>query len=214
MISQLLAFVALSAVVICTPGPDTALTVRNALLGGRTGGAWTAAGVATGQLVWTVAASLGAASLLRASQPAFLTLKIIGVAYLLYLGVQSLRAAWTTHTPPAGGTKPSMRLGRGRAYRQGLLNDLANPKMAAFFISLLPQFVPTDAGHATALAAFLLLGLLFCLLTFGWLYAYSILIAKGRRVLDRPRVRRTVDTVAGCALIGFGGRLAFADQSH
>jgi threonine/homoserine/homoserine lactone efflux protein len=213
MISQLLAFVAVSAVVICTPGPDTALTVRNAIIGGRTGGAWTAAGVATGQLVWTVAASLGAASLLRASQPAFLTLKVIGVAYLLYLGVQSLRAAWTTRARTPDHPKASIQLGRGRAYRQGLLNDLANPKMAAFFISLLPQFIPTGTGHATALAAFLLLGLLFCLLTFGWLYAYSVLIAKGRRLLDRPRIRRGIDTVAGCALIGFGVRLALTEQS-
>jgi len=198
--------------VICTPGPNTALTVRNTVTGGRTGGAWTAAGVATGQLVWTIAASLGAASLLLASHPAFLALKIVGVAYLLYLGAQSLRAAWLTRTKPSGDTPTPTRPARWRAYRQGLLNDLANPKMAAFFISLLPQFVPTDAGHATALAAFLLVGLIFCLLTFGWLLAYSILIAKGRRLPDRPAVRRTVDTVAGCALIDFGVRLALANQ--
>jgi threonine/homoserine/homoserine lactone efflux protein len=213
VISELVAFLALSAVVICTPGPDTALTIRNAVTGGRTGGAWTAAGVATGQLVWTIAASLGAASLLRASQPAFLALKIVGVAYLLYLGVQSLRAAWRGHEP-AGDTPTPTRPDRWRAYRQGLINDLANPKMAAFFVSLLPQFVPADSGHAAALAAFLLLGLLFCLLTFGWLLAYSILIARGRRLLDRPAVRRTVDTVAGCTLIGLGVRLALADQTR
>ncbi len=213
MISQLLAFVAVSAVVICTPGPDTALIVRNAVLAGRTGGVWTAVGVATGQLVWTVAAGLGAASLLRTSQPAFLALKVAGVAYLTYLGVQSLRAAWTrTRVPPTDHPETSTRPGRRRAYRQGLLNNLANPKMAAFFVSLLPQFIPTHAGHATALAAFLLLGLLFCLMAFGWLYAYSILIARGRRLLDRPRIRRGIDTVAGCALIGFGVRLALAER--
>jgi len=214
VISELLAFLALSAAVICTPGPDTALTVRNAVIGGRIGGAWTAAGVATGQLIWTVAASLGAASVLRASQPAFLALKVMGVAYLLYLGVQSLRAAWSTHTKPAGDPNTSMRPARWRSYRQGLLNDLANPKMAAFFISLLPQFMPTNAGHATAVGVFMLLGLMFCLLTFAWLLAYSILIAKGRRLLERPSVRRVVDGVAGCALIGFGVRLAFVDQSR
>ena len=125
---MLLAFLALSLVVICTPGPDTALTVRNALLGGRSGGAWTAAGVASGQAVWTVAASLGAASLLRASQPAFLALKLVGVAYLLYLGGHALWAAVKRRpahaTRPRTGTRPA----RWRAYRQGLVNDLANPR--------------------------------------------------------------------------------------
>jgi threonine/homoserine/homoserine lactone efflux protein len=109
---------------------------------------------------------------------------------------------------------PSLYAARGRAYRQGLLNNLANPKMAAFFIALLPQFVPAGAGHAAALAAFLGLGLLFCLLTFGWLVAYSALIAKGRRLVERPRVRRALDAVAGCTLIGFGVRLAFTDQTR
>jgi threonine/homoserine/homoserine lactone efflux protein len=212
VISQLLAFLGLSAIVICTPGPDTALTVRNAVMGGRSGGVWTAAGVVSGQLLWTVAASLGAASVLRASQPAFFALKLAGVAYLLYLGAQSLRSAWTRNATVDEVREPTRPV-RGRAYRQGLFNDLANPKMAAFFVALLPQFVPTGAGHAAALAVFLGLGLLFCLLTFCWLFAYSVLIAKGRRLMRRPRVRRTLDAVAGCTLIGFGVRLAFADQT-
>ncbi len=214
MLSELLAFLALSAVVICTPGPDTALTVRNAVVGGQSGGVWTAAGVAAGQAVWTVAASLGAASVLRASQPAFLGLKILGVAYLLYLGAQSLGAAWSKRAKPTGEAKPASGLAWRRAFRQGLLNNLANPKMAVFFMSLLPQFLPTDRSGGTALAAFLLLGFLFCLLTFLWLAAYSVLIAKGRRLLDRPWVRRGIDAVAGCVLIGFGVRLAFAGQSR
>jgi threonine/homoserine/homoserine lactone efflux protein len=210
VLAHLLPFVALSAVVICTPGPDTALTIRNAVTGGRIGGAWTAAGIATGQLVWTIAASLGAASLLRASQPVFLILRIVGVAYLLYLGVQSLRAAWSKTGKLVGESPMPARPARVRAYRQGLLSNLANPKMAAFFLSLLPQLVPSDSGHAAALAGFLLLGLLFCLLTFGWLLGYSLLLAKGRALLDRPRIRRTIYAVAGGAMIAFGIRLALS----
>lgn len=212
VLPDVLAFLAVSVVVICTPGPDTALTIRNALSGGRVGGAWTAAGVATGQLVWTVATSLGAATLLRASQPAFVGLKVVGVTYLLYLGVQSILAAWFTGPRAADGARTLTRPSCGRAYRQGLLNDLANPKMAAFFVSLLPQFIPARSGHAVVLGAFLLLGLTFCLLTFGWLLAYSFVVAKGRMLLDRPRVRRAIDTVAGCTLMAFGVRLAFAEQ--
>jgi threonine/homoserine/homoserine lactone efflux protein len=81
MLTELVAFVPVAAVVICTPGPDTALTIRNAVAGGRTAGILTAAGVAIGQGVWTVAASLGLTSLLRASAPAFLALKVAGAAY-------------------------------------------------------------------------------------------------------------------------------------
>jgi threonine/homoserine/homoserine lactone efflux protein len=146
VVGELVAFVALSAVVICTPGPDTALTVRNAILGGRGAGVLTAAGVVTGQAVWTVAASVGLASLLSASEPAFLVVKLAGTAYLCYLGLQSLRGAWTGAR--AGQDRPARRVHRSRAVRQGVLNDLGNPKMAAFFISVLPQFAPFGRGGA------------------------------------------------------------------
>jgi threonine/homoserine/homoserine lactone efflux protein len=92
MMTELLAFLGVSALVICTPGPDTALTVRNSIIGGRRAGVLTAAGIAAGQLVWTVAASVGIAGLLQASQPAFLALKIAGAAYLIFLGIQSIMA--------------------------------------------------------------------------------------------------------------------------
>ncbi len=90
MLTEVAAFVPVAALVICTPGPDTALTVRNTLTGGRKGGVLTAAGVAIGQGVWTVAASMGLTGLLRASAPAFLAMKAIGAAYLVFLGIQSL----------------------------------------------------------------------------------------------------------------------------
>jgi len=214
VLSQLLAFLALSAAVICTPGPDTALTVRNALVGGRSSGVWTAGGVATGQALWTVAASLGVASLLHASEPAFVALKLAGAAYLVYLGVQSLRAAWAGHAQVVAAPSPVPRLAPARAFRQGLLNNLANPKMAAFFTSLLPQFLPAGGGGGTAIATFLIYGFVFCALTFGWLTAYSAAVASARRLLDRPWVRRGLDAVAGSVLIGFGVRLVFADHSR
>jgi threonine/homoserine/homoserine lactone efflux protein len=151
MFAQLIAFIGVSAVVICTPGPDTALTVRNAFSGGRRCGVWTAAGVATGQAVWTLAASLGIAGLLQASEPAFLVMKVAGAGYLVFLGVQSLGAAWLGRGHAAGSSASSLRLTPARALRQGIVNDLANPKMAAFFLSLLPQFAPRVGG---AFAAF------------------------------------------------------------
>lgn len=205
MFAQLIAFLGVSAVVICTPGPDTALTVRNAFSGGRRCGVWTAAGVATGQAVWTLAASLGIAGLLQASEPAFLAMKAVGAAYLVFLGVQSLRAAWLARGHAVGGSASSLRLTPARALRQGIVNDLANPKMAAFFLSLLPQFTPREGG---AFAAFLLFGGLFCLLTFAWLAAYSFVVARASTLLSRSSVRRALDAVTGCVLIAFGARLA------
>jgi len=205
----MLTFVVVSAVVICTPGQDTLLTVRNALLGGRRAGIYTAAGVAMAQAIWTLATSLGVAGLIRASAPAFLALKIVGVAYLAYLGVQSLWAAWRARRPtdPTGSAaEPARRrFTPARAMRQGVQSNLANPKMAAFFVSLLPQFAP-DGGSAFAVMTGL--GLLFCAMTFVWLSAYSVGVVRVRVLLSRRRVRRALDAVAGVAFLGFGARLA------
>ncbi len=106
------AFVAVSAVVICTPGQDTALTIRNTLSGGRRSGIATAAGVALGQAVWTLAASAGLVALLSASEPAFRALKLAGAAYLVYLGAQTL---WTALAGEAPRTAKRQMSTRGRA---------------------------------------------------------------------------------------------------
>jgi threonine/homoserine/homoserine lactone efflux protein len=205
MLTELVAFVPVAAVVICTPGPDTALTIRNAVAGGRKAGILTAAGVAIGQGVWTVAASLGLTSLLRASAPAFLALKVAGAAYLIVLGIQSLRAARARRGHDAGAPPAKQPMRPVRALRQGLVNDLGNPKMAGFFVGLLPQFAGTGRG---SLVAFLGFGFLFCLLTFGWLTVYSLVVARARALFDRPRIRRGLDALTGCVLIGLGVRLA------
>lgn len=205
MLVQLIAFVAVSAAVICTPGQDTALTVRNTLLGGRRAGVHTAGGVALGQLVWTVAASAGIAGLLHASEPAFRIVQLAGAAYLLVLGAQSLWAAYrgTGHGSVACDVGPRMR--PGRALRQGMVSNLANPKMAAFFVSLLPQFVPVGQG---SFAGNLALGALFCVMTFGWLTGYSLAVDRARRLFDRSRVRRALDSLTGGLLVAFGVRMA------
>ena len=205
MMTGLLAFLGVSALVICTPGPDTALTVRNSIVGGRRAGVFTAAGIATGQLVWTVAASLGIAGLLQASLPAFTALKIAGAAYLIFLGLQSIlgaiRGRHGKHERQIGLPELAPR----RAIRQGFISNLANPKMAAFFLSLLPQFVPVASGRVAVL---LPLGLVFCLMTFGWLSLYAVVLNKVGPFLQRSRVRRTLDAVTGTVLVALGLRLA------
>jgi threonine/homoserine/homoserine lactone efflux protein len=208
MLGQLVAFLGVSAVVICVPGPDTALTVRNALAGGRRCGVATAAGVAAGQAVWTLATGVGIAELIQASEPAFLVMKTVGAAYLVALGLQSLltaaglRSRWT-----AAGSR-SLRMGPGRALRQGMVSNLANPKMAAFFLSLLPQFASPEQGAGGIVG----LGLVFCAMTFGWLGLYSVAVDRARAVLSRSWVRRALDGVSGVVLVGFGARLALQQR--
>jgi threonine/homoserine/homoserine lactone efflux protein len=204
--TELLAFLGVSALVIVTPGQDTALTIRNTLVGGRRGGVFTAVGVSTGQAVWTVAASAGIAALLLASEPAFLALKLLGAAYLVYLGLQALRSAFRSgRFGPAVGGRPARGLAPLIALRQGLISNLGNPKMAVFFTSLLPQFTPEGEASFLALLA---LGLVFCSMTLVWLTAYAVAVSKAGDVLRRSRVRRALDGLMGAVFVALGLRLA------
>ncbi len=205
--SHFVVFLGIAAVVIMTPGQDTALTIRNVLRGGRRSGIFTALGVAMGQGVWSLAASAGIAALLVASKPAFVAVKLVGAAYLVFIGAQALLSALR----PSGGHGRAHDRGSVRsitprvALRQGLISNLGNPKMAVFFTSLLPQFAP--AGRASFLVL-LLLGLVFCTLTFIWLTGYSFAVAKAGDFLRRPKIRRMLDGITGITLVAFGVRLA------
>ena len=201
MSGQLLAFVGVSLVVIATPGPDTALTIRNTLLGGRRRGVLTAVGVACGQTTWALFTAAGLSQLLRASQPAFLALRLVGASYLVYLGVRALIDAVRGYSAGALGAH---RLSSRASWRQGLLSNLSNPKMVVFFISLLPQF----AGGGATFQSLLALGLLFSLLTLGWLAGYAFVVAKAGDLLRRGRIRRLLEAASGAALVGLGLRLA------
>jgi threonine/homoserine/homoserine lactone efflux protein len=196
--AQLAAFLGVSAVVIVTPGQDTALTIRNTLLGGRSGGIATAAGVVSGQLVWALAASAGLSAVLLASSPLFMAIRIAGAAYLVLLGVQALVAAIRGAHRVDADAAPR----RPRApYRQGVLSNLGNPKMAVFFTSLLPQF-------GSSFAAMLALGLVFATLTLVWLSAYAVAVAKATNFLQRSWVRRALDAATGLVLVALGLRVA------
>jgi threonine/homoserine/homoserine lactone efflux protein len=208
MDASLLAFLGIAALVIVTPGPDTALTIRNTLGGGRSGGVGTALGVAAGQAVWTMAASAGLAALLVASAPAFTALRLAGAVFLVWLGAQSL---WRALRGEMGATRAGQpgrvrRLGPMAAFRQGVLSDLGNPKMAVFFTSLLPQFVP---GGRASFATLLGLGLLFCGMTLVWLAAYAVVVARVGHVLRRSGLRRLIEAATGLVLLALGARLAF-----
>ena len=195
VIGHFLAFLGVAAIVIVTPGQDTALTIRNTLFGGRRAGVLTAWGVSTGQAVWAVATSAGVAALLRASEPAFTAVKLAGAAYLIWLGLQTVFRRSDPH--------PTRRRGGRTAFRQGVISNLGNPKMAIFFPSLLPQFA-SDPSFGTLLG----LGLVFCLMTLLWLTGYAFAVARAGDFLRRARVRRALDRVTGAVLVALGLRLA------
>jgi threonine/homoserine/homoserine lactone efflux protein len=138
------------------------------------------------------------AALLQASEPAFTAVRLFGAAYLVYLGAQTLLSAARGRATTAHAARASTARG---SFRQGIVSNLGNPKMAIFFTSLLPQF-------GASFGAMLGLGLVFCSMTLAWLTAYGIVIARAGDVLRRARVTRAVGAVTGTALAAFGVRLA------
>lgn len=202
--AHLLVFIGVAAIVIVVPGPDTAVITKNVLVHGRRAAFGTSLGVSAGLSVWTLAAAIGVASLVRASAVAFTVLKLIGALYLVWLGLQALRAAGHADSGALrSANKPPM--GALGGFRQGFLSDLANPKIGIFFTSLLPQFV--DPGHPV-LFPFLALGAVFVLMTVVWLSAYCLIAARAAATLQRPRVRAAMDRFTGVVLIALGLRLA------
>jgi threonine/homoserine/homoserine lactone efflux protein len=213
VITNFAAFLGIAIIVIVTPGQDTALTIRNTLVGGRPAGIATAGGEVSGLATWTVASSAGLAALIVASQPVFLAIRLVGAAYLVFLGLQALYAAVTDRGGPlhSGGglAAPSGRLSRVTAYRQGLFSNLSNPKIVVFFLSLLPQFVRPGSN---SLLSLLLLGALFCSIVLVWLSLYAVVVSRIGDVIRRTGVRRTIEAVSGIVLVGLGFRLATSSR--
>ena len=174
--AHLLVFIGVAAIVIVVPGPDTVVVTKNVLVHGRRAALGTSFGVSAGLSVWTLAAAVGVASLVRASAVAFTVLKLVGALYLIWLGLQALRAAGQVASGDRDAQSASRpALGALGGFRQGFLSDLANPKIGVFFTSLLPQFV--DPGRPVLLP-FLALGAVFVLMTVVWLCAYCLIAAR------------------------------------
>jgi threonine/homoserine/homoserine lactone efflux protein len=198
------AWALLSALLIVTPGPDTALIIRNALAAGPRASTFSAVGVAIGILAWATAATLGVGVLLEQSSIAFNVLKFAGAVYLVYLGVRTLLT--TRRDADQSGTNPARKaaLSDRVAFHQGLLSNLLNPKTGAFFVVVMPQFLmPGDPASRPALmvAAFEVMLLV-------WLIAYGHVVSRLGRTGPGIRVQRAMTRLAGAVLIGLGARLA------
>jgi threonine/homoserine/homoserine lactone efflux protein len=195
-------FTLTSLVLIALPGPDQALIMRNALVGGRTAGVRSMLGGVTGLTLHATAAAVGVSALLATSATAYSTLKLVGVAYLLYLAVRMLlssrRPGEEEHAPR-----------RGRPYLQGFVSNALNPKVALFFLTFVPQFLP---DHGSTLAVSLLLSATFAALYLVWFSGMVAVVGLASDALRRPRVKAWIERVTGGALLAFGARLAAAGR--
>ena len=212
MTAALPTFALASTLLILAPGPDSLLVLRNTLRHGRRAGWVTASGTMSGLLAWAVAAAFGLSALLRVSDLGYDAVRLAGACYLLWLGVSSLwpsRGRRATPAAAAGTAGPASptegEAGWRRAYLNGLLSNLLNPKIGVFFIAFLPGFIP--AGAPAPLFP-LALGLWFIAETGAWLATLAWMAARGARWLRRSSVQRWLERITGVALIGFGLRLA------
>lgn len=197
-----LLFIVASLVIIVTPGQDMILVMSRSIAQGAAAGVATAAGVSVGLVGHTLLATLGLGAILRASDWLFVGLKLVGAAYLVWLGVQLLRTRSHALDAAAVAPRPLLRL-----FLDGALSNLANPKIAVFYFAFLPQFVPPGAAHPTL--AVLVLGLLFAALTFlvkGPVGLSAGLLSAWLRA--RPAALAGLYRASGVVLIGLGLRLA------
>lgn len=187
-----------------------ALFLRNGVRGGSATAWWTGLGCCTGIAVYAAAAAFGLAALLAASSTAFTVVKLVGAAYLVYLGVMAL---WHSRRQqpvpePAADLPGEVVVGRGAAYRQGLVSNLLNPKIALIFLTLISQFVsPGEPAWTTGVLAGV-----FLVVAVVWWRCFSLAVGALGRFLSRDRVRVAIDRVAGVVLIGLGMRVALSHR--
>jgi threonine/homoserine/homoserine lactone efflux protein len=197
------------------PGLDTVLVVRTALAEGRRPGFAVALGINTGVLIWGAAAAVGVSALLVASGVAYDMLRLAGAAYLVWLGSTMLWHTWIRRAPGRAGVVTSGRVpsavtqgGVLRCWARGVTTNLLNPKIGAFYVAMLPQFIPAHAPH-------LLMGLILAGVHdaegITWFAMLICASHAARRFLDSDRAHKAMDRIAGTALIGFGVKLAFSN---
>ncbi|HSH61947.1 MAG TPA: LysE family translocator [Acidimicrobiales bacterium] len=203
--SSVISFALVAALVTASPGLDTALVLRSALNRGRLDAAATSAGISLGVLVWAVAAATGVSALLTASEAAYNGLRIAGAAYMSLLGARLLRNALRRHETGSGVPSSRREPSLWAAFRSGFVTNLLNPKVGAFYVALLPQFIPADGSPVLA---GILLGVVHNVEGILWFSLIILGADAARRHLARRSTERWIEGLTGTALVGFGIRLA------
>lgn len=203
----LLAFVPAVLAIVVSPGPDSIYTLTRSLGGGRRAGIAAGFGTATGVLVHTAAAVLGLSALLRTTAEAYLLVKYVGAAYLVYLGVQLFRADEQFEVGEDLGRDETSLV---ESYRQAVVINVSNPQVAVFVLAFFPQFVPPSANATLQLS---LLGLVYAGLSLGYLAVVALFASRVRHLLvDSRLARRVVRYASGSVLVGFGVKLALDER--
>lgn len=200
-------FIATAVLLVLTPGQDTFFILGRSLTGGRASGVAAALGISAGTVIHTCLAALGLSALLATSAYAFTAVKIAGAAYLIYIGVRALmsKSRGVPGESAQGSTDAWL------AFRQGVVTNLLNPKVALFFLALMPQFI--EAGSTHKVAAFLALGLTFVTLGVAWCLVLAVGAASMRSwFLRKPSMTTMLNRFAGAMFIALGLRLAAARQ--
>jgi threonine/homoserine/homoserine lactone efflux protein len=202
-----LSFAVLGALLTVTPGLDTALVLRAAITMGRRPAFATAFGIGAGALTWGAAAAVGVSALLTASEVAYTILRVAGAGYLIYLGVRMVVGAGRADADTSEAVPPAPS--GWNTFGRGFLTNLLNPKIGAFYVAVLPQFIPDGASP---LAVGVLLALIHDVEGLLWFTAIIAGARALRGVLARRRVRRAVDGGTGTVLIGFGITLGLSTK--
>ena len=202
MDGRIAAFIGVSAVLVIIPGPDMVLIAKNVVSRGRRSGFLTTAGTLTGILFHAVAAVLGLSAIVATSATAFFIVKLAGAAYLIFLGIQTLRESRQRVESKAAA---AARNHRGGGFVQGVLTNILNPKVALFFLTFLPQFVDPEGAIVRQTV---MLAAIFWLMGAAWLVIYTVLVDRISRVFARPRFARVLQRVSAAVLVGLGVRLA------
>ena len=199
MLAEIAAFSIAALVITLTPGADMALVARRAVVDGWRIAARTSLGVVSGLVVHAAAAAIGVSAILAHSARAFTVLKLVGAAYLAFLGVLAFRNARRAGDPEQRGAD------LGHPFLQGFLNNVLNPKVAVFYVAFLPQFI--RPGDPVALLAAIMVAIHIAM-GIVWLFVWAWLVARARGYFLRPRWRAAMERVTGTVFIGFGVRLA------
>ena len=197
-------FIIACVLLIILPGPDTAIVTKNTITGGRAAGFQTMVGSCLGLSIHTVAAVAGLSAIIVQSAVAFSILKYIGAAYLCYLGVRTLMNMRAKKNQV---DEELLIESKGNSnFKQGFFTNITNPKVSVFFLTFLPQFL---APGSEPFWSFLLMGIIYTVLTFLWFGFYIYLLDRIRTFMKRPATQAVIELLTGVVLIGFGIKLAF-----
>ena len=201
---QWLPFLLAITVLSMSPGVDSLLVIRNAARGGWRDGGVTSLGICLGLFAHATISAAGLSVILLGSAQLFAWMKILGAAYLIWLGIQSLRSAYhargLTILEPRSRAVPALT-----SLREGLLSNVLNPKPIIFYMAFLPQFI--DPAHS-AMAQSLAMAAMHFTIAMLWQSLLVLMVDRARRLLARPRVSRVMDAITGALLLGFGAKLA------